>query len=112
MHPFSSLVMTPNREAEVGPAQESPDRSVAPGQSPIHVLFLIDHLMALGGGESNLLKLVQLLPPERVRCSIATFRIKPEIRQTIGVPVHVFPWRPVHHVSNWKAAFEIGRAHV
>jgi L-malate glycosyltransferase len=69
-----------------------------------HVLFLIDHLMARGGGEGNLLKLVQLLPPELVRCSVATFRIKPEIRESITVPVHVFPWRRVYHLSSLKAA--------
>src|ERR1700759_508111 len=60
-----------------------------------HVLFLIDHLMALGGGETNLLKVVKLLPPDLVRCSIGTFRIDPKIRQSIQVPVHVFPWKRV-----------------
>jgi L-malate glycosyltransferase len=72
------------------------------GERP-HVLFLIDHLMALGGGESNLLKVVQLMPPELVRCSIATFRINPEIRKSISVPVHVFPWRRVYHLDALKA---------
>jgi glycosyltransferase involved in cell wall biosynthesis len=69
-----------------------------------HVLFLIDHLMALGGGETNLLKVVQLLPPELVRCTIATFHIDPKIRKTISVPVHVFPWRRVYHLDAMKAA--------
>ena len=72
-----------------------------------HVLFLIDHLMALGGGETNLLKVVQLMPPELVRCSIATFRIKPEIRQSISVPVYVFPWRRFFHLDAWKAALAL-----
>jgi glycosyltransferase involved in cell wall biosynthesis len=79
------------------------------GERPIHVLFLIDHLMARGGGESNLLKLVQLLPPERVRCSIATFRINPEIQKSINVPVHVFRWRRVYHLSAIKAAVALRR---
>lgn len=69
-----------------------------------HVLFLIDHLLALGGGETNLLKVVQLLPPELVRCSIGTFRIDPKIRQSINVPVHIFPWKRVYHLDAWKAA--------
>lgn len=69
-----------------------------------HVLFLIDHLMALGGGETNLLKVVQLLPPELVRCTIATFHIDPKIRKTISVPVHVFPWKRVYHLDAMKAA--------
>ena len=79
------------------------------GERPIHVLFLIDHLMARGGGESNLLKLVQLLPPDRVRCSIATFRINPEIQKSINVPVHVFRWRRVYHLSALKAAAALRR---
>jgi glycosyltransferase involved in cell wall biosynthesis len=70
-------------------------------------LFLIDHLMALGGGETNLLKVVQLMPPELVRCSIATFRIKPEIRQSISVPVYVFPWKRFFHVDAWKAVIAL-----
>ncbi len=69
-----------------------------------HILFLIDHLMARGGGEGNLLKVVQLLPPELVRCSVATFRIDPEIHKGITVPVHLFPWRRVYHLSALKAA--------
>jgi glycosyltransferase involved in cell wall biosynthesis len=72
-----------------------------------HVLFLIDHLMALGGGETNLLKVVKLMPPEEVRCSIATFRIKPEIRQTISAPVYVFPWKRFYHLDAWKAVFAL-----
>ena len=109
MPQFSFQAMTQNPESEVDAAKE-PAVGALPGkQSPIHVLFLIDHLMALGGGESNLLKLVKLLPPERVRCTIATFRITPEIRQSISVPVYVFPWRRVYHLSAWKAAFALRR---
>ncbi|HSK44053.1 MAG TPA: glycosyltransferase family 4 protein [Candidatus Binatia bacterium] len=59
--------------------------------------------MAIGGGETNLLKVVQLMPPELVRCSIATFRIRPEIRQSISVPVYVFPWKRFFHLDAWKA---------
>ena len=72
-----------------------------------HVLFLIDHLMALGGGETNLLKVVELMPPELIRCSIATFRIKPEIRQSIPVPVYVFPWKRFFHLDAWKAVIAL-----
>gem|GEM_PF-310763 len=75
-----------------------------PAQPRPHVLFLIDHLLARGGGEGNLLKLVQLLPPDLVRCSVATFRINPEIRASITVPVHVFSMRRVYHLSSFKAA--------
>ncbi|HET9283382.1 MAG TPA: glycosyltransferase [Candidatus Angelobacter sp.] len=82
--------------------------AIAPAAQPHpHVLFLIDHLMARGGGEGNLLKVVQLMPPELVRCSVATFRVKPEIRETINVPVHVFPMRRVYHLDSLKAAYAL-----
>jgi glycosyltransferase involved in cell wall biosynthesis len=86
------------------PAPDATAQEQAHAQQRPHVLFLIDHLMARGGGEGNLLKLVQLLPPELVRCSVATFRIHPEIRKSINVPVYVFPWRRVYHLSALKAA--------
>src|SRR5882672_7044932 len=69
-----------------------------------HVLFLIDHLMARGGGEGNLLKVVELMPPDLVRCSVATFRIDPEIQKHISVPTHLFRWRRVYHLDALKAA--------
>jgi glycosyltransferase involved in cell wall biosynthesis len=97
MQSFSSQVWnSPSRPLD----EVAADR---PQRRP-HVLFLIDHLMARGGGEGNLLKVVQLMPPELVRCSVATFRIDPEIQKNIRVPVHVFPWRRVYHPGAWKAA--------
>lgn len=101
MQHISSQVLESSRslDAEASQAIAADQTKARP-----HVLFLIDHLMALGGGETNLLKVVQLMPPELVRCSIATFRISPEIRKSISVPVHVFPWRRVYHLEAWKAA--------
>jgi len=80
------------------------DTGVENAKSRPHVLFLIDHLLALGGGETNLLRVVQWMPPEQVRCSVATFRIKPEIRQSISVPVYIFPWKRFFHLDAWRAA--------
>jgi glycosyltransferase involved in cell wall biosynthesis len=103
----SSQILNSGRDSGAEEPEDSSEEVMQRGQAPIHVLFLIDHLMARGGGESNLLKLVQLLPPERVRCSVATFRINPEIRKSIRVPVYVFPWKRVYHLSAWKAAFAL-----
>src|ERR1700704_2100105 len=108
MQQFSSQVWeTAKTPPSVDPDARSQELAAEKTKSPPHVLFLIDHLMALGGGETNLLKIVQLMPPELVRCSIATFRIKPEIRQTIPVPVYVFPWKRFFHMDAWKAAFAL-----
>jgi glycosyltransferase involved in cell wall biosynthesis len=74
---------------------------------PLHVLFLIDHLIARGGGEGNLLKIVELMPRDLIRCSVATFRIDPEIRKNIPVPVHVLPLRRVYDLGAARAAFQL-----
>jgi Glycosyltransferase Family 4 len=104
MQEFSTRVMDSQPQALSGDEAAPGDLPMADTKARPHVLFLIDHLMALGGGETNLLKVVQLMPQELVRCSIATFRIKPEIRQSISVPVYVFPWKRFFHLDAWKAA--------
>lgn len=109
MEQFSTRALDPP-QSPTSLGSESSSHELAGGDAkerPPHVLFLIDHLMALGGGETNLLKVVQLMPPELVRCSIATFRIKPEIRQGISVPVYVFPWKRFFHLDAWKAVIEL-----
>jgi len=108
MQQFSAQVLdSSERSAPVGPESSAQNVAIGDAKGRPHVLFLIDHLMALGGGETNLLKVVQLMPPELVRCSIATFRIKPEIRQNISVPVYVFPWKRFFHLDAWKAALAL-----
>src|SRR5258707_15684217 len=108
MQHFSSQVWNSSESTPPARAEVSSEELIASAAKPRpHVLFLIDHLMALGGGETNLLKVVELIPPELVRCSIATFRIKPEIRESIHVPVHIFPWKRVYHLDAWKAAFAL-----
>jgi L-malate glycosyltransferase len=108
MQHFSSQVWNSSQNSSPHDAGASSDELIASdAKTRPHVLFLIDHLMALGGGESNLLKVVELMPQELVRCSIATFRIKPEIQQSITVPVYVFPWKRVYHLGAWKAVFAL-----
>ena len=109
MEQFSTRALDPPKSS-TSSAAESSSHELAIGDvkaRPPHVLFLIDHLMALGGGESNLLKVAELMPPELIRCSIATFRIKPEIRQGISVPVYVFPWKRFFHLDAWKAVIAL-----
>lgn len=105
MQQFSTRVL--DSSGSLGTESSSQDVAIGHAKVRPHVLFLIDHLMALGGGETNLLKVVQLMPPELVRCSIATFRIKPEIRQSISVPVYVFPWKRFFHLDAWKAVIAL-----
>jgi glycosyltransferase involved in cell wall biosynthesis len=105
MQQFSTRVL--DSSGSLGAESSSQDVAIGEAKARPHVLFLIDHLMALGGGETNLLKVVQLMPPELVRCSIATFHIKPEIRQGISVPVYVFPWKRFFHLDAWKAVIAL-----
>jgi glycosyltransferase involved in cell wall biosynthesis len=110
MQQFSTRVLDSSQTpTSLGAESSSQELAAVDAKARPHVLFLIDHLMALGGGETNLLKVVQLMPPELVRCSIATFRIKPEIRQNISVPVYVFPWKRFYHLEAWKAALALRR---
>src|ERR1700741_1202109 len=104
MQQISSRGLESSQDPSSVDADASPAIAADAAKTRPHVLFLIDHLMALGGGETNLLKVVQLLPPELVRCSIGTFRISPEIRQSISVPVHIFPWKRVYHFEALKSA--------
>ena len=61
---------------------------------PRHVLYLFDHLRNLdGGAERSLLKIVQSLPPDRYRASIATFCRPADVRflSQFPCPVHMLP---------------------
>src|ERR1700757_4817507 len=110
MQQFSSQVFTAKDQTSASVSGQALGKSTAGDNGKIpHVLFLIDHLLARGGGEGNLLKVIQLLPPESVRCTVATFRIKPEIRESIHVPLHLFPWKRVYHLSSLKAARDLRR---
>ncbi len=42
----------------------------------VHVLYLIDVLWGLGGAEGVLSRIPGLLPQDRYRCTIGTFRLR------------------------------------
>jgi len=87
--------------------------AVAPGaggERP-HVLYVIDSLCEMGGAERVLLNMIRLLPRERFRCSLVTFKIEPSLDIFQDFPC---PWRhlPVKHTwgtSGFRAAREIRR---
>lgn len=61
--------------------------------SRAHVLFLIDQLCEMGGAERVLLNTIRLLPKERYRCSLITFKIDSLLRifESMPCPFYVFP---------------------
>jgi glycosyltransferase involved in cell wall biosynthesis len=109
MQRFSSQVWNSSQEVVEPLSTVTDSVTLSKAERVPHVLFLIDHLLARGGGEGNLLKVVQLMPPDRVRCSIATLKIKPAIQESISVPVYVFPLRRVYGFSGFRAAWRLRR---
>lgn len=77
--------------------------------SPAHVLFIIDELCEMGGAERVLLKIVRLLPADRFRCSILTFRINPqaEALREVPCPLYVLPLKKTYDWNALKVAKQI-----
>lgn len=67
-----------------------------------HVLFLIDQLCEMGGAELTLLNMIRLLPKDRFRCSLVTFKIDPCLRIFENFPC---PWSlfPLRRTYDWNA---------
>lgn len=68
-------------------------RAAHADRQPVHVLYLIDVLWGLGGAEGVLLRIPKLLPRDRYRCTIGTFRLRPEspIFDKLPCAVREFP---------------------
>lgn len=78
---------------------------------PIHILYLIDVLWGLGGAEGVLLRIPKLLPPDRYRCTIGTFRLRPEspIFDQLPCPVREFPVSRVFGMGALRTAHDLRR---
>lgn len=71
-----------------------------------HVLFLVDQLCEMGGAERVLLNTIRLLPKDRYRCSLITFRIdsRLSIFREMPCPFYVFPMRRTVGWSGFRTA--------
>jgi glycosyltransferase involved in cell wall biosynthesis len=67
-----------------------------------HVLFVIDALLVLGGTERVLLNMIRLLPKDRFRCSLLTFKLDEAVvtAAEIDCPVHLLPLKRTY---DWNA---------
>jgi glycosyltransferase involved in cell wall biosynthesis len=84
-----------------------PDRGAAAAH---HVLFLFDQLRCLdGGAEGALLKIVQLLPADRYRASVATFWTPRDngFLCRFPCPVHVFPLDKTYGLAAARVALKL-----
>lgn len=79
-------------------------------KAPVHILFIIDQLCETGGAERALLKMVRLLPKDKFRCSLLTFKIDPSgIFANLPCPLHVFPLRRTYDLDAAKFALQLRR---
>src|SRR5262250_856267 len=73
-----------------------------------HILFIIDELCEIGGAERVLFKMIQLLPAEKFRCSLLTFRTNDEADLSqIRCPVYVMPLTRTYDWNALKVARQI-----
>jgi glycosyltransferase involved in cell wall biosynthesis len=77
--------------------------------APVHVLFIIDELCRLGGAERTLLRLIRLLPPEKYRASLVTFRLDPEVFHDFPCPFHFLPLRRTYDLNAAKMGLKLRR---
>lgn len=79
-----------------------------PAREPIHILYLIDVLWGLGGAEGVLLRIPRLLPKDRFRCTIGTFRLRPSHAfEQLPCPVREFPVNRVFGMGAVKTALKL-----
>ncbi len=76
--------------------------TMAQAESRPHILFVIDALCVMGGTERVLLNMIRLLPKDRFRCSLLTFKLEEKAitAADIDCPLHVFPLTKTY---NWSA---------
>jgi TonB family protein len=82
-----------------------------PTGSPIHILYLIDVLWGLGGAEGVLLRIPKLLPKDRYRCTIGTFRLRSAspVFDQLPCPIREFPVNRVFGMGALRAALDLRR---
>jgi len=95
----------PLGDASARPSAQ-PDRADRP-----HILYVIDELCEMGGAERVLLNMIRLLPRERFRCSLVTFKIEPSLRifENFPCPWHLFPMRRTYDWNALRVANQIRR---
>jgi len=80
------------------------------GQKEVRVVFMIDQLTVLGGGERGMIQMIRALS-RRFRCSVVTFRtnIHPEALARLNVPIQIFPLRRTFSFNGLRTAVALYR---
>jgi glycosyltransferase involved in cell wall biosynthesis len=96
--------LTAHHEGVTLSQEKAPQRNVAAGTKPDsrrHILFIIDELCEIGGAERVLFKMIELLPKEKFRSSLLTFRTNDEADLSqVRCPVYVMPLKRTY---DWNA---------
>lgn len=79
------------------------------GTGKVHVLFMIDQLCEPGGAERVMLQTIGLLPKDRFRCSLISFKIDPklELFSHLPCPCQIFPMRRTYDLGAVRIARSI-----
>jgi glycosyltransferase involved in cell wall biosynthesis len=77
----------------------------------LHVFYLIDQLMAQGGTESNLVRLLARLPRDRYSATVVTYEFNPSLPlfREISWPVEVLPLRQIYTPNAVCLGFRLAR---
>jgi L-malate glycosyltransferase len=88
------------------PSWENGPGAPVPPRGRVHVLFLVDQLVEMGGAERVLLSMIRALPRARFECSLVTFKIDPNLRIFDDFPCRllVFPMRKTYGVDAIRLA--------
>ena len=74
----------------------------------VNILFVIDQLCETGGAERCLLNTIRLLPKDRFRPSLATFKIdRSGLFNELPCPLHLFPLRRTYDWNGLRTAWKI-----
>lgn len=77
----------------------------------LHVFYLIDQLVAQGGTESNLVRLLARLPRDRFQATVVTYEFNPSLPLFGGLtwPVEVLPLRRIYTPRSARLGLRLAR---
>lgn len=94
VEPIASAIEMKNRAAAIG--------ALRPVAESTHVLFIVDELMAMGGAERALMRIIRLLPQEKFRPTAITFRADESQPWVTNFPCPL-TIIPLGRTYNWNA---------
>lgn len=72
-----------------------------------HILFVIDQLCEMSGAERVLLNTIRLLPGDRFRSSLITFKLDPSIPFELPCPLWVWPLKKTYDWNAVRVALQL-----